>query len=285
MNRLDLSLALGNSPSLRAHFRQWNAEHLAWGCGGSDVRFTEAGLLVGACRCTCPEHGCAETVAEQAGRYVSCATCRDARAIRQEGKATNCPDCYAGGSADRIEHLRLASGVPWEWWSTQALHTMTHESGVRAPVERWLSVDRHRRPFLVLTGKPGTGKTHGAIGAAFVLTANDVPVWFTTSRALLGRIKATYNAGSEASEYDAVQPCKAAGCLILDDLGAERETEWTAEKLLDVIDYRWSNRKLTVITTNVTPRTAPEGSRLWSRVFGDRVALVVTSTGPDRRQA
>jgi predicted phage replisome organizer len=41
--------------------------------------------------------------------------------------------------------------------------------------------------------------------------------------------------------------------LILDDLGAEKASDWTREKLFEIIDYRYSEGLPMLVTTNCTP--------------------------------
>ncbi len=78
--------------------------------------------------------------------------------------------------------------------------------------------------------------------------------------------------------------CAEARLLILDDLGAERPTEWTQEQLNKLIDYRARNELPTWFTTNcsleeleqlLTPRT-------YSRLLYQAEVLEVT--GPDLRK-
>jgi DNA replication protein DnaC len=38
--------------------------------------------------------------------------------------------------------------------------------------------------------------------------------------------------------------------LVLDDLGAERTTEWVREQLGIIMNERWANRRATIVTTN-----------------------------------
>ena len=70
--------------------------------------------------------------------------------------------------------------------------------------------------------------------------------------------------------------------LILDDLGAEKFTEWVAEAVYDLIDHRYAWMKPTIITSNLDPVRLSElfGARLASRISSGRV---VHLTGRDRR--
>lgn len=75
------------------------------------------------------------------------------------------------------------------------------------------------------------------------------------------------------------------GCnlLIIDDIGAERVTEWVRERLVSIINTRVSNNLATIYTSNLSPEELREelGDRISSRVLGS--SQVVEITGGDRR--
>lgn len=75
--------------------------------------------------------------------------------------------------------------------------------------------------------------------------------------------------------------------LVLDDLGTERATEWATEKLFQVINGRYINRKPIVVTSNQDFRkregTIPE--RMRSRLLdADRASYVDLPCGDFRRR-
>jgi DNA replication protein DnaC len=77
------------------------------------------------------------------------------------------------------------------------------------------------------------------------------------------------------------------GCklLIIDDIGAERMSEWVNERLLSFITERVNNQLSTIFTSNISPEALRERveGRLASRVLG--YSKVVHITGDDRRGA
>ena len=71
------------------------------------------------------------------------------------------------------------------------------------------------------------------------------------------------------------------GALILDDYGLEHETDWTDSAIEDVIDARWQEKRITVMTTNKDLPALP--ARISSR-FGDtELSVVILNTGKDYR--
>lgn len=103
---------------------------------------------------------------------------------------------------------------------------------------------------LLLTGSYGTGKTHLAAAICHELIRNDYQPIFGTMISLLGNIKSTYNEYAKETEQQILNKYIHCDLLIIDDLGKERPTDWTLEKLYTVIDSRYEACKPVVITTN-----------------------------------
>ena len=77
-----------------------------------------------------------------------------------------------------------------------------------------------------------------------------------------------------------VKDCK---LLIVDDIGAERVTEWVRERMVSIINTRVSNNLATIYTSNLSPEELKEeqGDRISSRVLGS--SKVIEIAGGDRR--
>lgn len=89
---------------------------------------------------------------------------------------------------------------------------------------------------------------------------------------------------SEYSEEMASLRERAMTCklLILDDIGAERPSEYVCERLYDLINHRYTNMLSTIYTSNLTPFELGDrlGARIESRV---RSAVQINLVGSDRR--
>ena len=77
-----------------------------------------------------------------------------------------------------------------------------------------------------------------------------------------------------------VKSCK---LLIIDDIGAERVTDWVRERVVSIINTRVSNNLATIYTSNLSPEELREelGDRISSRVVGS--SQVIEMVGGDRR--
>ena len=75
------------------------------------------------------------------------------------------------------------------------------------------------------------------------------------------------------------------GCnlLIVDDIGAERVTEWVRERMVSILNTRVSNNLATIYTSNLSPEELTEelGDRIASRVLGS--SKVIEISGGDWR--
>lgn len=126
---------------------------------------------------------------------------------------------------------------------------------------------------LLLTGKSGTGKTHLACAVANALKEK-YWVQFAHVPTLLEKLR--------TGSVD-LEPLVNAQLLILDDIGSERESAWTIERLLIIVEGRLVHCRPTIYTTNYEAADLDKrlGMRLASRILGHNVALVLH--GPDYR--
>ena len=104
---------------------------------------------------------------------------------------------------------------------------------------------------LLLIGPPGIGKTHLAISVLrnVIIEKNIRGLYFDT-RSLLSTIRSTYNPVTRTSEADILERVMQAELLVLDDLGAERLTEWVEETMHLIVNTRYNDRKPTIFTSN-----------------------------------
>lgn len=143
---------------------------------------------------------------------------------------------------------------------------------VHAAIVRWTEAPSN----LLLLGPVGSGKTHAAVAAAWDRFAYcDESVIFRQVGRLLDDLRPDGHA-------DIVTLC-ATDLLILDDLGAEKPTDWTRERLDVIVNDRWINGRAVVVTSNLTSGHLRDAldPRLWSRLVDDATAVRVT--GADRR--
>lgn len=144
-------------------------------------------------------------------------------------------------------------------------------------LEAWGRAPQGRN--LVLVGPVGSGKTHAAVAAARVAFDAWTEVRFLPVVELLDLLRP---GGPEGAHLALAET----DLLVLDDLGSERPTDWTAERLYALVNRRWMEERPTILTSNLPPREleVAVGARTYSRVVGSG-AVVLKLTGEDRRRA
>lgn len=96
-------------------------------------------------------------------------------------------------------------------------------------------------------------------------------------------IKQTYNKNASQDEEEVMSRYSWCDLLVLDDLGAEKVTDWSRQLLYLLIDRRYRNQKQTIVTTNLTPDQLAEtiDARIVSRLA--EMGVVIELTGSDKR--
>jgi DNA replication protein DnaC len=138
---------------------------------------------------------------------------------------------------------------------------------------------------LWFTGDVGTGKTSLAMLVALAAEKAGRSVAIYPVTRLLAEIKDTYDSQSSGSYMQLFRRLSSVDLLQLDDLGAERRTDWVLEQLYAVVNERWQDERSIVVTTNTTDLDALRqqvGSRTVSRLLeicGEPLPIM----GPDLR--
>jgi len=159
----------------------------------------------------------------------------------------------------RFAGMVMFSGIPPKTHMTKRLFTFLPMKGAEAAYEAALKFvsDKREHPFLTLAGKPGTGKSHLAIGIGWHwLEVMDKVVKYSQVEGLLDELRSGFNTRSAQEDRDfdmKLKRIKECGLLILDDLGVEQSSVWARAKLDEIIDYRYLNELPLVVTTNMSP--------------------------------
>jgi DNA replication protein DnaC len=100
-------------------------------------------------------------------------------------------------------------------------------------------------------GPVGTGKTTLAmlVSKAALKAGRSVAIYSLPR--LLNEIRETAH-GAERSHVDLLDRLTAVDLLHIDDVGAERTTDWVLEELYSIVNARYEDQRSMVITTNIT---------------------------------
>lgn len=154
----------------------------------------------------------------------------------------------------------------------------------QAVAQKWV-YNKKKKNSLYLWGGVGTGKTYIAYAFYKLFVANGFKSLIANSTMILQDIKDDFGPKSKdpyyRSKFDYWTEFE--GVLLIDDIGAEKPTDWVLETFYTLINIRYEKKLATIFTSNLNLEEL--GSR-----FGDRIASrivemseIIKLEGKDRR--
>lgn len=108
----------------------------------------------------------------------------------------------------------------------------------------------HKGETLFITGTVGTGKTHLAAAICTELQRMGDRFKFKTSVGLIREFEDAMR--QNKCETAILAKLAKTPVLVIDDLGKERITNWTYERIFDLLDMRYNEMRPSIITSNFT---------------------------------
>ena len=147
--------------------------------------------------------------------------------------------------------------------------------------ERWMDMYRDNIGLL-LWGDVGNGKTYFAACIANYLIDHGVPVLMTNFIRLANALS-----GYDEDKNAYIKSLDNYKLMIIDDLGAERQSDYMLEQVYNVIDSRYKSRQPLIITTNLQLSEIKNPadikySRIYSRIL--EMCVPIAFRGADRRK-
>ena len=160
--------------------------------------------------------------------------------------------------------------IPAADWRFDNASVMTPQlAKVREYAEKWDSFYREGIGLL-LFGNVGTGKSYAAGCIANALIDRMITVLYVSMSDVVNRMQGNFGADCDNYLKKLMRP----DLLILDDLGAERNTSYGKERVFDVVNRRLLSHKPMIITTNITLSAMQKATDLDDRRIYDRVLEV-----------
>lgn len=150
----------------------------------------------------------------------------------------------------------------------------------RAYVEHWTEMEKEGTGLL-FAGPLGTGKSFYAAAVVNALRAKGVSALIVTTSRLINEVRSSKNPQAVIDDLNKFQ------LVALDDLGAERDTEYAVEQLENFVNCRDLSGKPLIVTTNLLRKDMDSPTNAaYARVF-DRVKRLccrtIVLTGPSKR--
>lgn len=156
------------------------------------------------------------------------------------------------------------------------------ETQVKRIVSAWVPGFKSGCRGLYLYGPAGTGKTHllVAIGKA-IIDRHYAEVSYYSAAALLAGARQSFGEQHTENPFDTAAQARV---LLLDDIGAEKPSEWALSEFYRLFNRRYNDGLTTLVTSNVN-LDAFEG--LYDARIADRLhemCAQVWCNGPSRRR-
>jgi DNA replication protein DnaC len=103
---------------------------------------------------------------------------------------------------------------------------------------------------ITMLGSNGNGKSHLALSILAEAETLGYICVFKNTPTLLDRIRETMNGNYGFTSSEVIRALTDVDLLILDDVGAEKWSEWSEENYYKILNERYENCKATILTTN-----------------------------------
>lgn len=144
----------------------------------------------------------------------------------------------------------------------------------------------NKKPFFIILGSAGTGKTILASAIATEMLARGAATVTVSAFEMVKRAK-DYHTQFAIDDYrDLFTPMLDCDLLVIDDLGTETVLKnITREYFYTIINERWLHGRNTIITSNLSPNDllARYGEAVFSRLCDKNKANLFTVTAPNAR--
>ena len=126
---------------------------------------------------------------------------------------------------------------------------------------------------ILFMGSVGVGKTHLSVSILRGLIGKGISCRFYEYRSLLKEIQNSYNPNTNTTEMRILAPLFEHEVIVLDELGAAKPSEWVQDTIGLIINERYNEKKLTILTTNYLD----ESQSLADETLGDRIGVRLRS--------
>jgi len=198
-----------------------------------------------------------------------CTRCNDTGYIEADTGVIECECSMRRREKARIDQLFASAKIPARYRDK----TLENFDASWQPIAHKVAVDYTRTwpkeggESLFFVGPVGTGKSHLARAIlSEMIRLHKISGLAATVPNLMDDLRPGANDDRRAEQMDLL---KTVPLLVLDDLGAQKTTEWVTERLFVVINARYDDLLPTVITSNVyleELRQLPGWDRLVDRI-------------------
>jgi len=202
-----------------------------------------------------------------------CPRCAGSGWERIEGTGSvrrcSCLDCV------RVERLLSGAHIPKRYQHCDLESYLPNDptqKKAKADVIRFIEKYPLIDVGLLFLGTCGVGKTHLAVSLLkqIILEKGDCGLFYDF-RDLFREIQGSWNSVSQTSELEVLRPVLSVDVLVLDELGANKPTDWVRDTIAHIINCRYNDKKLTIFTSNYPDATIQPGEETLTDRIGARM--------------
>lgn len=202
--------------------------------------------------------------------WTPCPACEEARiAAARHAEAT----AQAERERQRLEAMIGEAAIPARFIGRTLDNFQAATDGQRAALavarEFVENFETHRRKgsTLILSGLPGTGKSHLATAVLQALMPRHCGL-YTTCMNVIRAVRGTWRKDSERSETEVLNIYARVPLLVLDEIGVQYGTDGEQTILFDVLDRRYRDMQPSIFLTNQNKKGFAEfiGERTYDRL-------------------
>jgi len=203
---------------------------------------------------SCPTHGDFDSKSHRRDIWSKCPACS---AERQAAEAAVEAAKAKAAEVERWQRKLGMAGIP-DRFMDRSLTSFV--AATEAQKKALTFATRYAEDFghvrvtgrgALFVGKPGTGKTHLAVGIALEVMGQGGTALFTTTMRAIRRVKDTWGRESQETESEAIQALVYPDLLILDEVGVQFGSDTEKLILFDVLNERYEKRKPTLLLSNL----------------------------------
>lgn len=192
------------------------------------------------------------------------------------------------GNVEYAENIELSNGdfrrmrslMPFNYldasmkrfkWDLYGVNVEAQQSIANSFIKHFCEYQKAGKGLYIYSRTKGSGKTLLACCLANeVMEYMDICVKFISVPDLLEMTKKSYK---DFIEKEDLEKIRMAELLILDDIGVETKKEWIDTELFRLIDFRYSNKRVTIFTSNISMDALKLNERIVDRIFSMCIKL------------
>lgn len=222
----------------------------------------------------CDKHGDYESRNVFGGVWSRCPVCMD-----EDNEARKREDAdRAAIEKARVWQMRLGeAGIPDRFHNRTLANYIATNAGQKSSLAFAMEyaggfdVAQKTGRSAIFCGKPGTGKTHLAVGIGLHAMTLGKLVLFTTVQRAVRRVKDSWRKDSQESETDVIDMLVEPDLLILDEIGVQFGSDFEKNLMFDILNERYEKSRPSLLLSNLTAQEVKAflGERVYDRLRED----------------